>query len=150
MEDRTRADVDTHSGAIRNQRPHFGVRNRALSMVERPVSLDMAARGLGGRRGNPSGSPKRKPLPKIYGCENCGKKFDRPSTLKVVRLSPPCSVMSGWTVTNLDLARYDPSLLSILSDYLCPAIHPHARIHLSMKRYILALKVGIQSHIFLH
>jgi hypothetical protein len=29
---------------------------------------------------------KRKPLPKIYGCEGCGKKFDRPSTLKVVRL----------------------------------------------------------------
>ncbi|PVF93418.1 hypothetical protein CPB86DRAFT_111030 [Serendipita vermifera] len=27
---------------------------------------------------------KRKPLPKIYGCETCGKKFDRPSTLKVV------------------------------------------------------------------
>lgn len=27
---------------------------------------------------------KRKPLPKIYGCESCSKKFDRPSTLKVV------------------------------------------------------------------
>jgi hypothetical protein len=27
---------------------------------------------------------KRKPLPKIYGCDTCGKKFDRPSTLKVV------------------------------------------------------------------
>lgn len=87
MEDRTSADVDPHGGAIRNQRPHFGVRNRALSMVERPVSLDVLARGPGGRRTNANGSPKRKPLPKIYGCESCGKKFDRPSTLKVVRLS---------------------------------------------------------------
>lgn len=58
----------TPSLVDRTSRPALGMRRRALS-TSAPASGAAIS--------------KRKPLPKIYGCDGCGKKFDRPSTLKV-------------------------------------------------------------------
>ncbi|KAG8834381.1 hypothetical protein FRC17_009056 [Serendipita sp. 399] len=69
---------DTLSGSRSSglvARPALGVRRRGTTG---------GASSSGGVAGLMSGG-KRKPLPKIYGCtyDSCGKKFDRPSTLKV-------------------------------------------------------------------
>lgn len=66
---------NSSSGVIRHQKPLIAVRNRSMSVIERPVGLDMAARGPAGigRRATTNANGKRKPLPKIYGCETCGK-----------------------------------------------------------------------------
>ncbi|KAG8785964.1 hypothetical protein FRC15_000340 [Serendipita sp. 397] len=55
-------------------RPTLAIRRRAT------IAGTAASSAVGVMTGT-----KRKPLPKIYGCayESCGKKFDRPSTLKV-------------------------------------------------------------------
>lgn len=39
-------------------------------------------------RPKPRALPVKKVLPKIHGCPTCGKMFDRPSTLLVVRIVP--------------------------------------------------------------
>jgi hypothetical protein len=62
----TRANVHmVGSPVIRLSRPTHSIRHRNFT-----GSIPLAT--------------KRKPLPKIYSCESCSKKFDRPSTLKVV------------------------------------------------------------------
>ena len=57
------------------------------SLVDRTPRPALSVRRRGSTASaivNPQVVLKRKPLPKIYGCDGCGKKFDRPSTLKVV------------------------------------------------------------------
>ena len=103
---------DTAASLNRTVRPPVIIRRRS--------SLSAAVSG--------TNVVKRKPLPKIYGCSGCGKKFDRPSTLKVVRCRFPV-----WSPSlPLAILECDPfgPLCSLLSFYIgnisCTLILYHA------------------------
>lgn len=123
---------ESTSGPIRN---HRLVGNKSFSITGERTEMPVVRAAGGGigivrKGGGDSGGPKRKPLPKIYGCDVCGKKFDRPSTLKVVSLPASLAVLKHVLTTLVSLS---------LSTTPSPNPTP---IHTSMKPSILAPKVG--------